>query len=747
MKINESLFSKYSNVDLRTNRAIGVRLLPPVILLLAACIWTGCAASTPRPQIKPERTSPLDFSTPATAAAEAPLDNREAEPPGEGPVEHRLPGEDQVFPPAPPEGIIGIAVPAIVSEPAAVYQSPPGELPSEELVMTEVPSPRSREPRPMAKARTESDMATPEAAGTGSDFGLEERGLKQRGPKERTALAPTLTLSFDSLDFDDNSPNTGGSVFIPPDPIAAAGPDHLVNVVNVSIQFHTKDGTPLLDTVAGAPVTGISLASFFASLAPVNFTFDPKVIYDQHAGRFVVVTLERQDVLLGDPADTSRILVAVSDDSDPNGTWFFTAINSKVMISTVDHFADYPGFAVDEEAVYITADMFSFLTSGGTFGGNRLWIIDKFAGAGGGFYGGGTATVSLFDPVPAGGFANTTQPAHVFGAAPAVPNVGTWLTLFSGLTDGFSEYLQVVRVDDPVGPGATTFVGPTFVSMGNIDDNSGALPDAPQTGSAETIETNDRRTLHSVWRDNQLYVTTTIDPEVGDPNDGEATAHWVQMSAAGAGAALADQGDIGGEDIATGTHTFFPSIAVNDSGDVAVGFAASAATISPSSLFATRAASDTPGIISDSTLLRAGLDYYVRTFDSPPCSPAAVDNRWGDYSGTALDPFDECFWVYNQSSLARGTGTTGGCNGRPVLEDGRWGTAHGYFCVSCPTNLVLSGLTVNGTESREARDTLTASMTVQADGELTLTSDMVGLESGFSVETGGKLTIVNGPCQ
>ncbi len=713
---------------------LGGSFLPAVFLLVAG-IWTGCATSTTQPQIGPQ----FDRSPPAsTVASEARLDGSEAEIPGEGPVEHRLPGEDMVFPPAPPEGIIGIAVPAIVSEPAAVYQTPPGEVPPEELVMTEIPRPRRREPRPMARVGTESGEVASEATGTGADLGLEKSA----------ARAPALTASFDSLDFDGNSPNTGGSVFIPPDPIAAAGPDHLVNVVNVSIQFHTKDGTPLLDSVAGAPVTGVSLASFFAPLSPVNFTFDPKVIYDQHAGRFVVVTLELQDVVLGDPADTSRILVAVSDDSDPNGTWYFTAINSKVMISAVDHWADYPGLAIDEEAVYITANMFSFLTSGGAPGGNRLWVIDKFTGAGGGFYGGGTATVSLFDPVPLGGFSATTQPAHVFGAAPASPNVGTWLTLFNGLTNGFDEFLQVVRVDDPVGPGATTFVGPTFINMGNIDDNAAVLPDAPQLGSAETIETNDRRTLHSVWRDNRLYVTTTIDPEAGDPNDGEATAHWVQMNTfGGGGVALADQGDIGGEDIADDTHTFYPSIAVNDSGDVAVGFAASAATIYPSALFATRAASDTPGINTGSVMLRAGLDYYVRTFDSPPCSTPAVDNRWGDYSGAAVDPFDECFWVYNQYSLARGTGTTGGCNGRPATEDGRWGTAHGYFCVSCATNLVLSSLTVSGTESHEARDTLTAStVTVGATGDLTLTSDTIGLETSFKVEVGGQLTIVNGPC-
>ena len=139
--------------------------------------------------------------------------------------------------------------------------------------------------------------------------------------------------------------------------------------------------------------------------------------------------------------------------------------------------------------------------------------------------------------------------------------------------------------------------------------------------------------------------------------------------------------------------------------------------------------------------------YYIRTFDAPPCSGSAARNRWGDYSGTALDPFDECFWVYNQYAISRGTNTTGGCNGRPAVEDGRWGTAYAYFCESCPTNVALSSLTVSGTESHEARDVLTAStVTVQATGDLTLTSADVGLLAGFSVASGGQLTIVNGPC-
>ena len=61
--------------------------------------------------------------------------------------------------------------------------------------------------------------------------------------------------------------------------------------------------------------------------------------------------------------------------------------------------------------------------------------------------------------------------------------------------------------------------------------------------------------------------------------------------------------------------------------------------------------------------VQAGLDYYVRTF-------GGRRNRWGDYSGAAVDPMDDMtFWIFNEYAEVRGTPT-------PVPpEDGRWGTA------------------------------------------------------------------------
>jgi len=80
-------------------------------------------------------------------------------------------------------------------------------------------------------------------------------------------------------------------------------------------------------------------------------------------------------------------------------------------------------------------------------------------------------------------------------------------------------------------------------------------------------------------------------------------------------------------------------------------------------------------------------------------------------------------------------------------ENGRWGTAHGYLCESCPTNFELaSGTTVTFTESVEARDSISAlAVTSEATGSLTLTSSTISLENGITVELGGELSVVNGP--
>ena len=530
-------------------------------------------------------------------------------------------------------------------------------------------------------------------------------------------LVPGAEATIEGINYDDDA-STTGYYNIPPDPCGAVGSNQVVSIVNTTIEWHTKTGTRQMRERLGKNGSTAS-GSFFESLSPVNSLFDPKVIYDQHEGRFLVVALERQDTARGDSANTSRILLAVSDDDDPNGTWYFMAMDSKTKITGTDTWADYPGFAVDEEAVYITANVFPFGSSSSSLG-TRLWIVNKTP-----FYSNGTPTFTVHDPYGSAGLGNggTLQPAHIFGTGGVGSGAGTFL-VGAGWTSGSDDELLVIRVDSPLS--SPTFTD-QFIILGNIHDNAAAFPDAPQAGTSNKIATNDGRPQQAVWRDNNLYAVNTVVPPSGT-DAGQTTAHWYRIDTTNlATLTLLDQGDIGGEDIATGTYTFFPSIAVDALGNMAVGFAASAATFYPGAYYTGRLATDTAGTTQTAVAVAAGVDYYYRAF-------GGSENRWGDYSGTALDPSDEKeFWIFNEYALTRGSILSS-----YPTEDGRWGTRWASFKFNNNPVPVEDPITRAGTQGVKVSKTTLLANDTDPDGDtLTISSVSSTSANGGTVSVSG----------
>jgi hypothetical protein len=551
----------------------------------------------------------------------------------------------------------------------------------------------------------------------------EPQGLgKSQSSASNLLSAPgVIGMAFDSRMNMCSNP----SVLVPPDPIGAAGPDQLIAVTNVQIERVSKTGA-----ILEGPVR---LQNFFAD-APApgtagTSTFDPKIVYDPHHNRFVVVTLEVVGTALVSPNNFSRILVAVSKTASPTlspSDWNFLAIDSKMTFvnpnvggAARDHWADYPGFEVDEEAVYVAANMFPFAAPQ-IFGGSRLWIIHKGAGAGG-FYDGGPTTFTAHDAYaafPGVAVATTTMPTQIYGAGGVGPGIGTYLVSHSGLSDGVDEFVQIIRVDNPIT--SPTF-SHTFVNVGNIDAVLVGLPDAPQLGTATLIETNDRRALDCVWRNNSLWVVSTILPNSG-PNLNQTTAHFWEISTAGdvAGstltATLVQQGDIGGEDIGgANTFTYFPAVAVNSIGDVQFGFSASSPTIFAGAFVAGREAGDPLGTVQPAAVVRAG--------EAPYAAIAGGRNRWGDYSGISIDPAnDKVFWVFNE--YAGAPADLGGC------FSSTWGTA--WASCSFPFLIIANEVTISKPVATEG--------TIKSNGKVIFNEGLPSTHTG-DVRAVGNVTI------
>jgi hypothetical protein len=95
---------------------------------------------------------------------------------------------------------------------------------------------------------------------------------------------------------------------------------------------------------------------------------------------------------------------------------------------------------------------------------------------------------------------------------------------------------------------------------------------------------------------------------------------------------------------------YYGSIAVNERGDIVIGFNGSANNQFVSSYAAIGRVVRGRATFGSPRLLKEG----VSTYDYRPGGPEAARNRWGDYSATVVDPQDpQSFWTFQEFVLQK----------------------------------------------------------------------------------------------
>jgi len=424
--------------------------------------------------------------------------------------------------------------------------------------------------------------------------------------------APALAGSFEGLG---NPPH--GQDVIPPDTMGAAGPDHLVSLLNSDFGVFSK---------SGALLQKVSLQNFWGSLVtpvgePADFPYDPKILYDQHSGRFIAVTL---DCTI---APNSWVMIAVSSTSDPLGTWSKWAIDADLDNNVQQSFnsADFPGLGVDAFNVYVTANMFDAADVGQY---SKVWVIPKAPL----LTGSNPITWFEFRDPPGSDF--TMQPAHTFGTP------GAEYILFEGAVNR----LGVAWFDGV--SGTPVWHSPSQVPVSPYTSTN-SLPGAPQPGITTTIDTADTRLLNTVYRNGSVWTTHHL------AVNGKVEVAWYRINP-GSGT-VESQGRVNDPF----RWYYYPSIAVNQDNVAAVGFSGSSTTeyvggyytiIRPSS-----------GVAETVALLKKGEAPYLKTL-------GGTENRWGDFSATVVDPTDNVtFWTLQEYADL------------PVSGISQWGTWWGKF--------------------------------------------------------------------
>lgn len=370
-------------------------------------------------------------------------------------------------------------------------------------------------------------------------------------------------------DFGFDGPQANG--WYPPDPDIAAGPNHLVTVVNGTVSFYDKSGNRTYTNC---------LSCFWAELGANGFVFDPIALWDNHSSRFIVAAAEAADN--GD----SYIDLAISDDTDPNGTWY----KYRVRTEQLGDFLDFPNLGVGPDAVYIAGDYF------GTPSANQIHIFPKAPLLNGG-------PIELKN-VKTTGYPVSLGAVKSYDAAPPAQYFISSYTAYPSLR------IEAIR-------DATST--PVWNSFNLSVPSYGQPPGAPQKGTSNLAATVDFRIKNGVYRDGSLYATHAI-AGIGVPKQRWYRIEMNGWPTSGLNPTLAEYGDVV---MGSGIAGWFGDINVSNEGEVVMTMNRSSAT----------------EYISVQRTVKKVYDLNFRTpvIAQESTSPEQ-GSRWGDYSGLEEDP-------------------------------------------------------------------------------------------------------------
>lgn len=479
------------------------------------------------------------------------------------------------------------------------------------------------------------------AAGTNSAVNTNITKVK----KPASPTAPSeLSLSNSPAPAVDFQALVITNLVTPPDTFGAVGPSHVMTMLNSEVRIQSR---------TGATNSTTPLLTWWGSLSPQNL-FDPKLIYDSFAGRWIaVVGLDTANIT------NAAIALAISANSDPTGSWTFYRwdVDTNNLL-----FADRPMLGLNNNWIAISTDLYKQDTDGYFKQySSRIHAFDRTNAYSGIF------TYTTFDR-PAGeegAYApaityDSAQTNLFFLRTSGTTNreIGIWKLSGTASNPSFSN--QIGRID----LGLSDWARRKTVTLSDfsfpVKDNS-----APQYGSTNKIQAGDDRMESVFVRNNSIWATHTVFLPAGAPT--RSAIQWLQYSIEPFEPVQAGRLD----DADGHGHFGYPWLAVNKFNDVLIGFTRFSDTTYPSAAYAFRAESDRPSTFRNTYVYKAGVDFFFLY------SPF---NRWGDYSSTVADPLNETdFWTIQEYAETRS-------NAVKPEEQGRWGTWWAKVAPAVPSN-------------------------------------------------------------
>jgi hypothetical protein len=386
----------------------------------------------------------------------------------------------------------------------------------------------------------------------------------------------------------------------PPDTSGAIGPKQYVQTVNEALAVYNKQGKQLnfftFNTFMGQFHTGTPCDNQNGG--------DPQVIFDQPSNKWIIGDLSYPS---GGPY---YFCMAVSDGPNITGKkWTMYP-----YVASEDSLNDYPKIASGPNGLFLTSNLFYHFQS---FSGAEVWAFNRDSL--------GTKKLDV-QTVKTSSAYGSLLPANSYATKASkgpdylvsledTSHIGVWQYKVNWKHPKKSRFTQtptLVQVDPYQPAGEIPLKGGSAVD---------SLSDRPMYALQQAPD-------GTLWFNHSVTV------------NGQAGVRWYQVDVSGKTPTIVQQSTFAPKD---GLSRWMGSLAVDNVGNMAVGYSIASSSAYPSINYATRQANDKKNTLTAEGNIVEGTGSQTGT------------SRWGDYSQMSLDPTDHCtFWYTQEYYLATG---------------------------------------------------------------------------------------------
>ena len=381
---------------------------------------------------------------------------------------------------------------------------------------------------------------------------------------------------------------------IPPDPVIAVGPNHVIACVNTSFVIFDKAGNELFRTTA---------TPWFNNVVSNNDAFDPQIIYDHFEGRWVQLWTG------GNLTSESYYLISVSDDDDPMGDWYNYAFpGNKIGPTQINAWPDYPKLGYDQHAIFMSGRLFNYFP-------NAFWIYNQIRWVSKSeLYNANGGPVNYTDIWDLRDPSNTNT--RIDGPPVAAVHLDSsdvsYLLVDSPYTQ--SNFATLWEIQNH-------FTTP-IITATNISTTAAYQPlDGQQLGGGQALDVGTRVYRAAVYRDGSIWGAANI-KAVSVNNATFARYIRIDVNTK----SLLEDYAIG----ASNYYYLYPDIIIDELNNMVMVYTRSGLTEYAGFGYTGRKDFDPVGYLAATTIIKEGEASYVQL--------DGTRNRWGDYMGIAHDP-------------------------------------------------------------------------------------------------------------